>query len=75
MVGSAVLVLMASPRLQWGVQPSVEALGMAGVSVPWSGESLMSLPLAAPNLYEDPRCQETNSPCRVMQFSRAQLTG
>jgi hypothetical protein len=28
MVGSAVLVLMASPRLQWGVQPSVEAPGM-----------------------------------------------
>ena len=30
-------MLMASPRLRWGCKPGVEALGMVGVSVPWSG--------------------------------------
>jgi hypothetical protein len=31
-----VLVLMASPRLQWGGKPNVEVRSIGGVSVPWS---------------------------------------
>ena len=42
-------VRMISPRLTMGSETWSGGAGMVGVSVPWSGGSLVSLPRSAPN--------------------------